>query len=137
MKNNLPRAQAFPAREPEPTDNHSADREAQARVLEQAASFADDQWTQLALAVDRKGQPVNPASNQAVAFCAVAHLDRAIAAAGLHFPDGAIVDAVLAELPADTACPATWNDRPGRTPEEIRQIFRRAAARLRAADRPN
>ena len=128
-----PRTESLPeSRVPEPAANHPAGREAQARVLEQAASFTDDQWTQLALAVDKNGKLVKPTSARVAARCAVAHLDAALEAAGPNFPEGEILEAVLAELPADTNCPATWNDRPGRTPEEVRQLFRRAAARLRS-----
>ena len=107
-----------------------------AAILEKAAQFADHQWTQGSYARGVNNEEVDHRSPAARCFCLMGHLMRAAHNARLGQGGGfQLQDLVAKELPADYAPSglARWNDEPGRQPEEVRQILRQAAAKLRAA----
>ena len=97
-----------------------------AAQLRSAARFADREWsrginaqTQAALAVD----PGHPA---AVQFCAQGFLLRE----ARRNPEpgfAALAAAVKAVLPAPYTALYAWNDQPERTPQQVRQLFLKAA----------
>ena len=107
-----------------------------AQLLEKAAQFQDCQWTQGAYARGVDEAEVDHRSPAAHCFCAMGHLLRAAHQARLGQGGGfQLYDLVAQELPAGYGRSdlARWNDEPGRQPEEVRQLMRQAAARLRAA----
>ena len=101
-----------------------------ARVLEQAARFTNDQWLQNLFAVDSHGREVHAINPAATRRCAVGHLTKAIADTGYHDREARIFHA-LRESMTDPEPLSHWNDQPGRTPTEVRQLFLQAARRLR------
>ena len=101
-----------------------------AQVLEQAARFTDDQWLQNLFAVDSHGQEVHAINPAAIRRCAVGHLTKAIADTGYYDREARIFHALRDSMAAPEPL-SHWNDQPGRTPEEVRQLFRAAARSLR------
>ena len=107
-----------------------------AALLEKASQFQDHQWTQGVYARGIDGQAVDHRSPAAHCLCAMGHLMRAAHNAGLGQGGGfQLYDLVAKELPGDCHISelARWNDELGRRPEEVRQLMRQAAAKLRAA----
>ena len=101
-----------------------------AQVLEQAARFTDDQWLQNLFAVDSHGQEVHAIDSAAIRRCAVGHLTKAIADAGYYDREARIFHALRDSMTTPEPL-SHWNDQPGRTAGEVRQLFRAAARRLR------
>ena len=109
-----------------------------ARLLEQAGDFTDRQWTQGVKARDAQGQPTSligdmplpyyKKSNPAASYCAAGHIERVCAAQ----PETAqFQPALLTLLTVEINLPLpTWNDKPERTPGEVRKLFCQAAARM-------
>lgn len=111
-----------------------------AQRLEAAGDFRDDQWTQKALARNAAGQgtaisqdPVNPAKpGPAVRYCAMGHLYR-ICTTPQEETDIPALTALLSNQLLDNGADASvpdWNDAPGRTPQEVRDLFQQTAAGL-------
>lgn len=111
------------------------------RLLEAAGDFADDQWTQDVLARDAAGEPTHPApwllddeakaafilpEKDPVAYCALGHIQRAIAAAQINGHVELMKLCLHETLPQDKTIP-DWNDSPLRTPQEVRDAFQQAA----------
>ena len=102
-----------------------------AELLEKAAAFTDPEWTQGCYALDAAGNPIYWESPAAVQFCAAGLVKRAVKAnkggcalpllAALIDPEGRNVDLTR------------WNDAPGRTPQEVRDMFKRSAAQVHQA----
>ena len=99
-------------------------------ILATAADFADHEWTQLTYGRSADGTPAqNFLSGQTIQFCADGHLLRAVERiGGWNFAMGPLYAALAPGLPEDQDL-VRWNDTPGRRPEEVRQLFREAAAR--------
>lgn len=104
----------LPPRTPERLDHWS-------NLLEKAAAFADQEWCQHAL-----NKP--PDAAQPERHCAAGLVTRHCQTQEQLLP---IIFAIHEQLPLDTTIPE-WNDAPERTAEDIRTVFRQAAARLRA-----
>ena len=101
-----------------------------AEILEQAAQFQDDEWLQGGYAQNAAGEKVDYADPTAVRRCAAGHMLRAGAAAH-QLSSGRLYAAVNRELLPGGPDLTAWNDQPGRQPEQVRQLFRKAARRLR------
>ena len=101
-----------------------------ARLLRQAARFPDAAWLQHCTALDENGQYLPPESPLAVRHCALGRLIKVSAAAGNSHAVSRLLPAVEARLPAPFANLSRWNDAPGRTAAEVRQVFRQAAQAL-------
>ena len=108
-----------------------------ARLLEQAADFPDGQWTQGAKARGPNGDPMTyhpgrtPESSVyfPARFCALGHIERVTGCLS-HRPDlptALLREAVTREIHEPIP---DWNDKPGRTAQEVRQLFQKAANRL-------
>ena len=117
------------------------------RILEKAGEFPDHQWCQGSLARDRNGHPAcanpelpnawarrqsgeiiePPEHTKPVSFCAIGLLQQAAAIrSGLTLEN--LKRCLETALPLNTPIPE-WNDKPGRTPAEVRAAFQQAAAR--------
>ena len=117
----------FQARE----EQQAAEKTAAAALLRAAAQFEDNQWCQQATAVDQFGENVDPAGDAAVQRCLLGHLERAAHQAGqgpLQL-QGIAFQAVQGEVDFPQSV-ADWNDAPGRTPEQVRRLLRKAAHAL-------
>ena len=104
-----------------------------AQLLEAAARFEDREWTQGAYARDAEGCHVPYSHPQARQFCASGRLMRIrheAPAAAEQVSGLRLLQEILGEIPGEKDLMA-WNDRPNRQPEEVRQLFRQAAARVR------
>ena len=101
-------------------------------ILEAAADFADHEWTQLTYGRDAEGAPArNFLAGQTVQFCADGHLLKAVEKiGGRDFAMAPLYAALEPGLPEDKDL-VRWNDVPDRRPEEVRQLFQAAAARLK------
>ena len=99
-----------------------------AALLEQAAEFPDESWTQGAYARDEQNNPVHWDHPSAVRFCAAGRLFKVTEKLS-DSPD--LYYAVAHKLPGYPLNLGGWNDHPRRTPEQVRQLFRKTAARLR------
>lgn len=97
-----------------------------ARRIEQAGNFPDQEWTQGATSKDQNGFTVAFHSANAVTYCAIGQLHRHAADA---YQGDTMVSAVEEILPLNTQI-AVWNDEPTRKPEQVRQLFQEAAAKL-------
>ena len=109
-----PIRKVLPPRTPERLDHWS-------RLLEQAATFADQEWCQHAMT--KPADAVQPER-----FCAAGLITRHCQTQEQLLP---IIFAIHEQLPLDASIPQ-WNDAPERTAQDIREVFRKAAARLRA-----
>ena len=101
-----------------------------AAILEQAAQFPDTTWHQGGFAVDAQGSRVAATNPQAVKLCVPGQATQAAAAAGAIEQTYQLWAALRETLGGQSL--ADWNDEPGRTPAEVRELFTRTAARLRA-----
>ena len=115
----------FQARE----EQQAAAKTAAAALLRAAAQFEDNQWCQQATAVDQFGENVDPAGAAAVQRCLLGHLERAAHQAGQDPLQGIAFQAVQGEIQFPQSV-AEWNDAPGRTPEQVRRLLRKAAHAL-------
>lgn len=121
--------------------DHGYDPADIAARLDRAAAFQDDQWTNHCMAEDENCRPVNPKSQEATAWCAVIHLDRAIPDNPKFLDTYRLLNSLLpreAEMPPDVPAHKgpqlnRWAEAPERTPAEVRQLFQQGAAVLRAA----
>ena len=105
-----------------------------AALLRAAAEFDDAEWGQGINAADRHARPVDPGAPTAVQFCAQGLILREIRRRPeLYY--SRIFPALTAGLPAECRHLPGWNDAPGRTPQEVRELFRTTAARLEAQAR--
>lgn len=95
-----------------------------ADLLEQAARFADRQWTQNCYARNALGNAIPWQDRAAVQFCAAGRLFKTAPKVDLYGP-------VAEHIPGCAANLNKWNDAPGRTPEQVRRLFRQTAAALR------
>ena len=123
---------------PEQLESSSAqERYRAARLLEQAADFPDDQWTQGAKARSPNGNGMTfhpgkiPESSPLYPsrFCALGHIERVTGCLS-HKPDlptALLREAVTREIQEPIP---DWNDAPGRTAAEVRRLFQQAANRL-------
>ena len=118
--------QARQARE----EQQAAEKNAAAALLRTAARFEDQQWCQNATAVDQFGENADPVAETAVQRCILGHLERACHQAGQELLQGVAFQALQGEVPFPQSV-AEWNDTPGRQPEEVRQLLRKAARALR------
>ena len=105
----------------------------QADLLELAAQFHDKRWTQGAISRNAKDEEVHMRDATQAKWCASGHLHKIVLQRGLHNSglDFALLLAVERQLPPEYQTLPEWNDAPGREPEEVRELFRKAAARLR------
>ena len=104
-----------------------------AQLLEAAARFEDREWTQGAYARDPEGCHIPYSHPRAVQFCASGRLMRIRhenPAAADQVSGFRLLQEILYEIPGEKDLMA-WNDRPTRQPEQVRQLFRQAAARVR------
>ena len=101
-----------------------------ADLLDRAAGFADQEWTQNCYARDAAGEKVDYLDPAAIQLCAAGHMLRTSHADGQR-EYGRLYAAVNRALLPGGPDLTAWNDAPGREPEEVRQLFRKAAARLR------
>lgn len=110
----------------------SAELQAAANLVRQAAQFPDHEWLQGPRSVDAQGQPVAPDSPAAVQFCACGLLQRQMAQAALFRHTLPIMPAITVTVPPDIPYRSLgqWNDAAGRRPEEVRELFRQAATLL-------
>ena len=104
-----------------------------ARLLEQAADFSNRQWTQGAKARDQRGRPTGleeyrSASRPPAQYCAVGHLERVCEQNPEDRRYQPLLLNRLAQQIHDSI--ARWNDEPGRTPQDVRQLFREVAQAL-------
>lgn len=106
---------------------HTQDPTYIARLLDQAAQFADSQWTQGCYARNAQGAAVHWDDPGAVQFCASGRLFKTTQNLKSS-PD--LYHAVAESLPGYRGNLGGWNDVPGRTPEQVRQLFRQTAAAL-------
>ena len=100
-----------------------------AAILEQAAAFPAAAWHQGGFAVDAQGSRVAATNPQAVKLCLLGQATQAAAAGGLE-QTYHIWEALRETLGGKSL--ADWNDEPGRTPAEVKELFAQTAARLRA-----
>lgn len=105
-------------------------REMTIQVCEKAAQLVDKGWVQGTNALDEAGRITDFFDPGAVRFCAVG----AIARAARQVSDFEHYDRLIRlirkhELPDIFLI--VWNDEPGRTKEEVRDLFLRVAERLR------
>ena len=125
-------AAAAPAVFTAPAANPAAATAELIEILETAANFGDHQWTQHTYGRNPDGTPaLNFVKGEGVQFCADGHLLRAVERLcprdfAMH-PLYAALEPFLPE-PADLV---RWNDMPERQPAEVRELFRKAADRLR------
>ena len=108
-----------------------------AALLEKAAEFPDEDWTQGCYAQDSQGDPVPWEAPEAVKHCAAGMLFKTAAD---HRPEdnpygtGAPLYYEVNESLLGQGTLHTWNDHPDRKPEQVRRLFRKTAARLREQD---
>lgn len=101
-----------------------------AELLDQAAVFADQEWTQAVNARNERNQAVHYYSREAIKFSAGGHLWRVLHQNGEDYSFfNSMYAAASHNLPEGSL--NKWNDQIDRRPEEIRQLFRNAAQRLR------
>ena len=142
MLDNFPPSLTFPPGPPPERNPYLRERplsvlREQAEVLRQAAEFPPEQWQPWGYsAQDQKGNWVSPRAKSAVYYGAAALLERChIATHTLHH-DAVALHAL--QLSYDTGRLeelGSWNRAPGRTPEQVKALFRKAAALLeRIAD---
>ena len=106
-----------------------------ARLLEQAAAFPHNTWIQGSEAQDAAGQAVYPFQESAIKFCAIGRLNRVCHQQRAPDPvRTALARALLTALPPGAGDLQLWNDQPERTPQEVRELFQQAAARIREQD---
>lgn len=109
--------------------NDKAQTRAAAALLRAAAAFTDDQWCQGDLAQDASGRETRLDSANIARRCARGQLRRALQQD--HRP---ILEVIAAMAVNDLLPPnrdlTAWNDQPGRRPEEVRRLFRKAAEEL-------
>jgi hypothetical protein len=86
-----------------------------AKVLRRAAELIDQGWIQGALAKDEQGHTVDCDDSSATRWCLVGALIRA------RYEIGANRTPILPGLNSD------WNDKRGRTADEVAAALRRAA----------
>ena len=105
-----------------------------ARLLEQAAEFADHEWTQGAKARTAQGHAIpylpdmDYGAHPPARLCAMGHIERVTGEKVLSGPlSRRLAAAVTREV---KNCIPDWNDLPATTPEQVRQAFHQAAARL-------
>lgn len=110
----------------------SAELQAAANLVRQAAQFPDHEWLQGPRAVDAQGQPVAPDSPAAVQFCACGLLQRQMAQAPFISHIRPVMPAITLCVPPEVPYRSLgkWNDAKGRRPEEVRELFRQAAELL-------
>ena len=103
-----------------------------ARLLEQAAAFPHDTWIQGSEARDANGRECYPFQEEAVSFCAIGRLNRIChqQRAGDSIRT-ALARALLTALPPGAGDLQLWNNQQERTPQEVRELFQQAAARVR------
>lgn len=111
-----------------------------AQVLEDAANFDDDKWTQGPFFQDDQGNQLDHFDRDATRWATGAFIMKAAGRNQDHFRRiMRIFDVVLAQK-ADQPYRHInhWSDAPGRTPAEVKAILLETAARLRreAADTP-
>ena len=101
-------------------------------ILAAAAAFADHEWTQGTYGRDANGVPArNFLAGRTIQFCADGHLLKAVEQiGGRDFAMAPLYAALEPGLPEDKDL-VRWNDVPDRRPEEVRQLFQAAAARLK------
>ena len=99
-----------------------------ADLLDQAARFADDQWTQGCYARNAQDEAVHWNDPDAVQHCAAGRLFK-VTQDLRSSPD--LYHEVAKNLPGYRGNLGGWNDVPGRTPEQVRRLFRQTAAALR------
>ena len=103
-----------------------------ARLLEQAAAFPHDTWIQGSEARDAAGRECYPFQEEAVSFCAIGRLNKVCHQQRAPDPvRTALARALLTVLPPGAGDLQLWNDQPGRTPQEVRELFQKAATRIR------
>ena len=102
-------------------------------ILTEAVALVSRSWCQGAAARDRKGRPVDFTSSEAYSFCALGAIERAC---GSHVKPGESPEqeqrrrlrmAVEDSLGLKGEGLASWNDRPGRTKEEVVLALERVA----------
>jgi len=106
------------------------------RMLQQARSLIARGWAQNTMAKDINGVQVHPASTVACSWCMSGALHRVADSdreCGPHFNDAwsALEDAV-GEWPSFTS----WNDKPGRTRDEVLEAFDKAIKAMTPAAGP-
>ena len=99
-----------------------------AAQLRQAANFDDQEWTRGINAQTKTAQAVDPGSPEAVQFCAQGLLLR-LARRDPEPGFAALTAAVREVLPASYTALYAWNDQPERTPQQVRELFLKAAQR--------
>ena len=99
-----------------------------AAQLRQAANFDDPEWTRGRNAQTKAAQAVDPGSPEAVQFCAQGLLLR-IARRTPEPGFAALTAAVREVLPAPYTALYAWNDQQERTPQQVRELFLKAAQR--------
>ena len=126
--------QSLAPKSPTPAPRRLPGPEETAQLLEKAAQFADHEWIQGRHARDAAGRPVAWENPAAIQFCAAGLLGRAVKQHGKEGSDSLTLRAALVD-PCDERHVETlrWNDLPGRTAEEVRDLFLSSAARLRQA----
>ena len=104
-----------------------------AALLEKAAEFPDESWTQGSYARDEENNPVHWDSPEAVKYCAAGRLFK-VTEELRDSPD--LYYAVAHKLPGSYKLNlGGWNDHPSRTPEQVRKLFRQTATRLREEEK--
>jgi hypothetical protein len=84
-------------------------------------------WTQNAWARNSQGEHVYHADADAICFCSLGAVERA--GRNLNASDEAISEAYAAVVRATGALTiAKWNDAPGRTFDDVIDVFKKAAA---------
>lgn len=102
-------------------------------LLEPAGDFADSQWTQGAKARDSDHWPTGldeyrSSNHPAVHYCAAGHVERSYQETIRDSVYQPRLLTLLAREVRDSI--PRWNDEPGRTPQEVRDLFRRVSSRL-------
>ena len=106
-----------------------------AQLLDCAAKYIAQGWTQNQNARDANGEGRAPGSPEAVCWCAQGALVAAHVKLGINprHGEGAVVASRARDTLGDVVLPATiteWNDAKERTWGEVATAFRTAAARL-------